>query len=84
MNENDSKFEDNKSILAVASVALLLGAISAKNAIRKKRYENSWLNHSRLENELYFDLANTTISPSQFDYGSFATPWSGDLDKFDV
>ena len=39
--------------------------------------------NSRVEGELAYDIAYTT-SASEAGYGSFAAPWTGDLEKFDV
>ena len=43
-----------------------------------------WERNARLEKELTYDIAFTSI-PVHYDYGSFYhTPWTGDLEKFDV
>lgn len=71
-----------------ASAAILMGAFTAKR-LAKRRLEvdggsifESDSNVGRISDDLAYDTAYTTTS--EVSYGSFATPWTGDLEKFDV
>ncbi len=76
--------EDSWSMFTFALAAVCFGGISAhRTFVRKKHFGNKCCNNRRLENDLTFDIAFTTI-PIDSSYGSFESPWTGDLEKFDV
>lgn len=72
-----------------ASAAILLGAFTAKR-VAKRRLEvggnlfESDSNVGRISDDIAYDIAYTTKCTSEVSYGSFAAPWTGDLEKFDV
>eukprot|EP00591_Stephanopyxis_turris_P001925 CAMPEP_0195521476 /NCGR_PEP_ID=MMETSP0794_2-20130614/18770_1 /TAXON_ID=515487 /ORGANISM="Stephanopyxis turris, Strain CCMP 815" /LENGTH=248 /DNA_ID=CAMNT_0040651047 /DNA_START=159 /DNA_END=905 /DNA_ORIENTATION=- len=69
-----------------ASMALLLGAFSARKLMKARKYLfevfESDDEDDFIGKQLEYDVASTFgVAES---YGSFATPWTGDLEKFDV
>jgi hypothetical protein len=75
-----------------ASVAILLGAFAA-GKVAKGRFEHTGVggggvfdsdsNAGRISDDVAYDIAYTSTA-SDISYGSFAPPWIGDLEKFDV
>ena len=74
-----------------ASVAILLGAFVA-GKVAKRRIERKGVgggvfdsdsNAGRISDDVAYDIAYTSTA-SDISYGSFAPPWIGDLEKFDV
>lgn len=85
-------------ISTVATMALLVGALSARR-LRSKQFLSFCIENESLEDELAYDAAFTTqstVGGSTFyagggGYDTFATGkyggdlrWRGDLEKFDV
>ena len=86
--EDESKQDKQKSyelpmLPITASIALTFGALAARRLNKRKYLELSCFESDSIESELAYDIAYTT-TPSELGYGSFATPWTGDLEKFDV
>lgn len=88
---DDAKLANVISI--TASVAILLGAFAA-GKVAKRRFERTGVvggggvfdsdsNAGRISDDVAYDIAYTSIA-SDISYGSFAPPWIGDLEKFDV
>ena len=77
-------------ICSFGMMALSLGAMSAHRLMTKKNkfLWNSFCcrgRNTRLEKELTYDIAFTSIPSQYYDYGSiYHSPWTGGLDKFDV
>jgi hypothetical protein len=87
-NDEEGEFkkeEGSMSIFSIASVFILFGAVSARRAIiyQRRVFKNGWFSNQRLEDELTYDIAFTTV-PIDLRYGSFDGAWTGDLGKFDV
>jgi hypothetical protein len=76
-----SKSQDQFIVIAtVATMALLVGALSARK-LRVANFLNSCIeNEETLQNEYMYDAAYTTNGYDTFGGG----PWKGDLEKFDV
>lgn len=84
-------------VSTVATMALLVGAVSARR-LRSKQFLNFCIENESLEDELAYDAAYTTqstVGASSFysgaGYDTFANGrfggdlrWRGDLEKFDV
>lgn len=84
-------------VATVATMALLVGAVSARR-LRSKQFLNFCIENESLEDELAYDAAYTTQSTagasnfySATGYDTFASGrfggdlrWRGDLEKFDV
>ena len=69
-------------VSTVASMALLVGAISARK-LRSKPFLSACIENESLEDDLAYDTENTFGGMGQ--YGSFsAVGWRGDLEEFDV
>lgn len=66
-------------------MALVFGAVSARKLVKKRRFLAGFFeNDDSFEDELAYDIATTVSSSDGGMYGSFASPWIGDLEKFDV
>lgn len=70
--------------LSLASFVFI--SVGLLRRIAKKRYRRRL--RMEVEKDLEWAVATSDIlysaTPSDIDYGSFSSPWSGDLDKFDV
>lgn len=78
--QNDQSEADPQSYCQFLSMSLLIAiyaGLSFEKARNKRRMQNEW------ENELEFDIRRSVI-PHGDDYGSFSTPWTGDLEKYDI
>ena len=64
-------------------MALVLGAFSARRLVKRRRFLAGFFeSDDSFEDELAYDMATTVSSVA--DYGSFTSPWIGDMEKFDV
>lgn len=88
VNPVDRKLQPGPSRIAnivsvSATVALILGAYSARRVMKKRQDLGGFFESDSIEDELAYDIAYTT-GASEVGYGSFSSPWTGDLEKFDV
>lgn len=91
--ENIPQAQDQMIIVStVATMALLVGALSARR-LRSRHFLSSCIENESLEDELMYDTAYTTTGGfgSVGGYDTFTSsgstgglPWKGDLEKFDV
>lgn len=86
-NGHSKKWEPIESnpllmISGVATIALLVGAVSARK-LRSKPFMSDCIENESLEDDLAYDTENT-FGGMVGQYGSFSAPWKGDLEKFDV
>jgi len=78
----EAKVEDPKQarpLLSIATFGLFVGTLFGRRVLRRRN--SFW--RKKMEYELASDIVYS-ITPSDVDYGSFRTLWTGDLEKFDV
>ena len=69
-------------LTSVGMCAVVVGATVGRRVLKQQQIlEEIW--DRRLEHDLAYDIAYTTSS-SDIGYGSLASSWGGDLEKFDV
>jgi hypothetical protein len=78
IDHNSSQIVPLASFVVFLSMSFLGRIIRRRNRHRLKMELQAELN--RAEAEASSDL----IQSANMDYGSFSSPWTGDLDKFDV
>jgi hypothetical protein len=67
---------------SVGLCAVVVGVTVGRRVLKQQQFlEEIW--DRRLEHDLAYDIAYTTSS-SDIGYGSLASSWGGDLEKFDV
>jgi len=76
---------ESKPLFSLMTLLFAACALSMRNTVKKihQRRQNKKIMKEIWEQEEASDFAYAA-SPTNFDYGSFSSPWTGDLDKFDV
>ena len=81
MEFNAENYE-SKPLSPLMALFFVACAVSMRNTVMKI---HRWRQNKKLTKEiLEQDDIAYAASPSNFDYGSFSSPWTGDLAKFDV
>lgn len=76
-DQNESDPQSNRHFPSISILIAIYAGLSFEKARNKRRLQNEW------ENELEFDIRRSVI-PHGEDYGSFSTPWTSDLEKYDI